>query len=588
MRGIGDKTAAELIKKYGSIENLYKKLKGGDFKEPESLKKKLSEGKEQAAFSKQLATIVKNLKMDIDLEKARWQKHLDKQSLERSFRELNFSSLIPRIAGITDKKIKQEELVLKESKAIPISEEGSEKIQIAAWLLNSDLKEPAPEETYFSEFGAQPEDEKDWKRLYETLRSKLKDTGLTKVFTEIELPLIPILAEMKKNGIKIDQKAIKKLDKFAAKEIKKLETKIHKFAKAKFNINSTRQLSEILFERLKLAGKIRKTPKGKLSTRASELEKLMEVHPIVPLILEYRELQKLKTTYIEPFPKLVGQDGRIHTSYIQTGTVTGRLASQNPNLQNIPIKTELGREFRKVFIAEKGYKLLSLDYSQLELRIAAHIAKDEKMIDAFKKEIDIHAETAAEVFDVPLDKVSPEMRREAKALNFGIIYGMGPQGFARSAGITQSEAKKFIERYFDEFPKIREYMDKMRSEAHDNGVVFTLLGRRRQISEIYSSIPEVIRQAERMAINFPVQGLAADIMKLAMIKIHEHIDRKYKTDEVKMLLQVHDELVLEVKEEITDKLVKELKKIMEEVYELDAPLVAEAKIGNNWNNMKYA
>ncbi|MFN7088899.1 MAG: DNA polymerase, partial [Candidatus Paceibacteria bacterium] len=260
--------------------------------------------------------------------------------------------------------------------------------------------------------------------------------------------------------------------------------------------------------------------------------------------------------------------------------------SQNPNLQNIPIKTELGQKFRKVFVAEKGYKLLSLDYSQLELRIVAHIADDEKMIQAFRRGEDIHLRTAAEVFEVSPEQVTPRMRREAKALNFGIIYGMGPAGFARSAGIKQTEAKKFIEKYFEEFPKIAKYMENQRIEAHDKGVIKTLFGRRRQLNEIYSSIPEMVRQAERMAINFPIQGTAADLTKLAMIKIYNHLEENYKNGGAKMLLQIHDEIVLEVKEELAEKLAQELKRIMEGVYELKVPLVAEAKIGDNWGDLK--
>ena len=592
--GIGDKTASELLKEYGTIENLYKILKTNSKKLiansiKESLRKKLLENEEQAMFSKELSVMVKDLDIDADLKKADWKNNFNHQAIEKIFRELNFNSLIQRIPGLKptpalNLESPPEKLISLEDKKI------TKKIQIAAWLLNSELKEPTLDEIYFAELGRSvPAGYKpsDVSGLYDILRDKLKDADLIKVFEEIEVPLIPILAEMEKNGFKIDKKEIKKLDGFAKKEIKKLESKIYKLAGIKFNISSTQQLSEVLFNRLLISGKIRKTPKGKLSTRAAELEKLREAHPIIPLILEYRELQKLKTTYIDPFPKLIDpKDDRLHTTFIQTGTVTGRLASQNPNLQNIPIKTELGQEFRKVFIAEKGYKLVSLDYSQLELRIAAHVAKDEKMIEAFRKGIDIHTETAAEVFGVPLEKVSPKMRREAKALNFGIIYGMGPQGFARSAGIKQADAKKFIEKYFDKFKKVAEYMTEMRNEAHDKGVVKTLFGRRRQLAEIYSSIPELIHQAERMAINFPVQGSEADIVKLAMIEIHNYIHKNYKENEIKMLLQVHDEIVLEVREEIAEKATKELKKIMEGIYKLDAPLVAEAKIGNNWHDLK--
>ncbi len=616
--GIGDKTASELLKKYGTIENLYKEVKsqqrfqsaaripkgtlGADLnlrrakpKIKEPLVKKLLENEEQAMFSKQLALFVKDLDIDIDLKKAEWKKHFSRQALEKIFRELNFTSLIQRIPE-PGRKVKQEVMALtkedgdKKTIIAPNLGEKIREVQIAAWLLNSELKEPTLDEIYFAEFGQSVPGNKygpsEISKLYKVLWEKLKEADLLKVFEEIEVPLIPVLTEMEKNGIKIDQKAIKKLDRFTKKEIKKLEDKIYKLAGIRFNINSTQQLSEVLFNRLKIIGRIRKTPKGKLSTRAGELEKLREAHPIIPLILDYRELVKLETTYIEPFPKLIAKDGRIHTTFIQTGTVTGRLASQNPNLQNIPIKTELGQEFRKVFTAEKGYKLLSLDYSQLELRIVAHIAQDEKMIQAFKRGEDIHLRTAAEVFGVRPDEVTPRMRREAKALNFGIIYGMGPQGFARSAGIKQTEAKDFIERYFKEFPKIAKYMERMRDEAHNKGVVKTLFGRRRQVSEIYSSIPEMVRQAERMAINFPVQGTGADLMKLAMIKIYEYVHKNYKSGDIKMMLQVHDELVLEVKENLVEKMAKEFKKIMEGVYKLDAPLVAEAKVGDNWRDLK--
>ncbi len=591
--GIGDKTASELLKKYNSIENLYKEVKSPKTKIKESLRKKLLENEEQAMFSKHLAMMVKNLDIDIDLKKADWKSNFSRTALEKIFRELNFTSLITRIPEVKKTPppflIKQLELP-KSGKISKDLEEQAKKIQISAWLLNSELKEPTLDEIYFNELGQSPSGDyrsSDLSELYKILLNRLRDADLLGVFEEIEAPLIPILAEMEQNGFKINKKEIEKLDGFAKKEIKKLENKIFKLAGIKFNINSTQQLSEVLFNRLQISGKIRKTPKGKLSTRATELEKLREAHPIISLILDYRELIKLKTTYIEPFPKLINpKDNRLHTTFIQTGTVTGRLASQNPNLQNIPIKTKLGQEFRKVFIAEKGYKLISLDYSQLELRIVAHIAKDGKMIEAFKKGVDIHTETAAEVFGLPIEKVSPEMRRRAKALNFGIIYGMGPQGFARSAKIKQTEAKKFIEKYFEEFKKVAEYMTDMRNEAHDKGMVKTLLGRRRQLSEIYSSIPEMIRQAERMAINFPVQGTEADLVKMAMIKIHDYIHKNYKEGGVRMLLQVHDEIVLEAKDEIAEKAAKELKEIMEGVYKLDAPLVAEAKVGDNWRDLK--
>lgn len=591
VKGIGEKTAIELLQKFDSIEKLYENLETADLKA--SVKKKLQENKEQAMLSKNLATIVRDLDMDIDLEKADWRKNFDRNALENLFKELNFSSLIPRIPQIgklSFAKVTEGEEIKKV--IIPKDLGGLEKkIQIAAWLLNSELKEPTLDEIYFAEFGqAVPGgryEKNNLQKLYDVLWDKLKAANLLKVFEEIELPLIPVLAEMEQNGIKVDKKAISNLDEFVSKELREHEGKIYEEAGVQFNVNSPQQLGEILFNRLKIRGRVRKTAGGAISTAASELEKIREEHPIVDLVLKYRELQKLKTTYIDPFPQLIDpKDGRIHTTYIQTGTVTGRLASQNPNLQNIPIKTELGQKFREAFVAEKGYKLISLDYSQLELRIAAHLSGDEKMIKAFERGEDIHLKTAAEVFDVSPEIVTPRMRREAKALNFGIIYGMGPLGFARSAGITQKEAKQFIEKYFEEFPGISRYMESRRTEAHDKGVVKNTFGRRRQLNEIYSSIPEMVRQAERMAINFPIQSIAADLTKLAMIGIWKYIHKHYPpaggNGEVKMLLQVHDEIVLEAKENLAEKVAEELKKIMEGVYKLDAPLVAEAKIADNW------
>jgi DNA polymerase-1 len=342
-----------------------------------------------------------------------------------------------------------------------------------------------------------------------------------------------------------------------------------------------------------------------LSTAAPELEKLRDEHPIIDLILQHRELQKLKTTYIEPFPLLVDKvDGRLRTTYNQTGTATGRLASQDPNLQNIPIKTELGQEFRKAFIAEKGCRLVSLDYSQIELRVVAHIAQDEKMIEAFRNGEDIHTRTAAEIFEVAPEKVTKEMRRQAKVLNFGIIYGMGPLGFARAAGVDRQRAREFITKYLDNFSGVARYMEKTKERARRDGYVETLFGRRRQLLDIYSTIPQVQAQAERMAINHPIQGTAADLMKMAMIRVYDFIHKNLKEGEVhpvksgeagaakrqfdgvKMLLQVHDELVCEVKEKLVAPIASELKKTMESVYQLDVPLIVDVKCGNNWQEIE--
>ncbi|MEK7151362.1 MAG: DNA polymerase, partial [Patescibacteria group bacterium] len=461
----------------------------------------------------------------------------------------------------------------------------------AAYLLNPDIKDYDFDKVYYAEFQEMPsvnpahQPANLWK-LKKQLEIKLGSAKLNDVFENIEMPLIPVLAEMEFNGIKIDTKSLEVLLKSTTKELSKLEDKIYKLAGADFNINSPQQLSEILYERLQIRGKIRKTGGGALSTAAPELEKIREEHPIIDQILQYRELQKLKTTYIEPFPQLVNPaDGRIHTTYNQTGAGTGRLSSENPNLQNVPIKTELGQEFRKAFISEVGYQLVSFDYSQIDLRVAAHMAQDKKMIDVFRRGEDIHTATAAEIFEVKPEDVTKEMRRQAKTLNFGVLYGMGSLGFSRAAGVTTLRAREFITKYFVDFSGVAEYMESIKEKAHRDGYVETIFGRRRSLMDIYSTIPQVQAQAERMAINHPIQGTAADLVKLAMIGVFKYIHENSITEKVKLLLQVHDELVFEVKTELVKKFVPEFKKIMESVHKLDVPLIVDVKYGDNWQEM---
>lgn len=461
----------------------------------------------------------------------------------------------------------------------------------AMYLLNSDLRDYSLDKIYFTET-KQNMDSDPKKRpgfileLKDKLIAKLRYNDTLWVFEKIELPLAIILAEMERHGIKVDLNAITRLAKATLKELGKLEKKIYVLAGMEFNINSPQQLSVILFERLKITGKLKKTGKGAISTAASELEKLLGAHPIIDPILKYRELQKLKTTYIEPFPALVKKNSRLSTTFNQTGTTTGRLSSEEPNLQNIPIRTELGQEFRKVFIASPGYKLVSFDYSQLELRIAAHISKDKKMTEAFKRGEDIHTRTAAEIFNVTPDKIIPNMRRQAKVLNFGILYGMGVLGFQRASGVDRAKAKEFIDKYMREFSGVARYMQEMRKKVRKDGYITTIFGRRRQLPEAFSGMPQLISQAERMAINMPIQGTAADLLKLSMIKIHNLIHAEKSEDDVKLLLQVHDELMFEVK----DKRVKEwsgkIKNIMENIHKLEVPLIVDAKYGMNWAEME--
>lgn len=463
--------------------------------------------------------------------------------------------------------------------------------KIAAYLLSPEGRGYDLEQIYRNEFSKELAGDPDKMLgallpLKNELSKKIKEAGLEKIFYEIEMPLIPVLAEMEANGIKINPVIVKKLLIATNSEVKKIEKKIYKLAGEEFNINSPSQLGDIIFDKLELKGKVRKTGGGALSTAASELEKLKDEHPIVNLILDYRELQKLKTTYIEPFPTMIHrEDGRVHTTFEQTGTATGRLASQDPNLQNIPIRTELGRKFRKAFVAPKGYKLTSLDYSQLELRVVAKIADDKKMIEAFQNGEDIHTRTAVEVFEVPPEKITPHMRREAKVLNFGIIYGMGPIGFSRAAEVTTARAREFMTKYFAEFSGIKNYMDNARREGHKNKYVVSLFGRRRDLENIDSRMPQLQSQAERIAINMPVQGTAADLMKMAMIKAHQYLKENFKPDQAKMLLQVHDELVFEIKDNLVKEITSKVKKIMEGIYDLGLPIIAEAKAGANWSEM---
>ncbi len=344
-------------------------------------------------------------------------------------------------------------------------------------------------------------------------------------------------------------------------------------------------MGEVLFTTLGLKGHVRKTGGGALSTAAAELEKLRDEHPIVERILEYRELAKLMSTYIEPFPALIGPDGRIHTTYRQVGTATGRLSSVDPNLQNIPTRTALGQQFRGAFVAQPEFTLLSLDYSQLELRIVAHAAQDATMMEAFAQGQDIHTRTASEVFGIAPDQVTRDMRRQAKALNFGIIYGMGVLGFARSAGVDRAQAKEFMQSYFERFAGVAQFMEHQKQESTHTGATQNLLGRKRPLPHINGSMPQLVAQAQRIAINHPIQSTGADIMKKAMIAIDTYLADNNLSDKVRLLLQVHDELVFEVHTDHMPAIVAPLVDLMEHTHTLSVPLIADAKQGTSWASM---
>ena len=421
-------------------------------------------------------------------------------------------------------------------------------------------------------------------RLAPVLRKQIEEQGLHKVYEEIDLPLAAVLADMERAGVRVDPAALAKMSQSMEKEVRRLEKEIWDLAGVEFNVNSPPQLAEVLFDKLNLQPPSRRG-KGKVrSTAADVLQELAEDHPLPAKIIEYREIAKLKSTYVDSLPKLIHPEtGRLHTSFSQTGTATGRLSSSDPNLQNIPIRTELGREIRAAFVAEKGKLLLSADYSQIELRIMAHFSQDPVLVEAFRDGEDIHARTAQEVFGVGPLAQTAEHRRAAKAINFGIIYGLSAFGLAKQLGIEQREAASFINAYFTRYKGVKAYLDRVLVETRKTEVAKTLFGRIRPITEINAPQIQLRNFAERTALNSPLQGTAADLIKLAMIAIDERL-RKEKL-EARMILQVHDELLFEapVKEKAAlEKLVKEE---MEGVHQLAVPLVVEIGIGANWRDL---
>ena len=408
-----------------------------------------------------------------------------------------------------------------------------------------------------------------------------KGSHFSKVFYEIEMPLMPVLARMEMTGVFIDAEMLKQQSKALAKRIHELEKEAYVVAGREFNMGSPKQLQALLYDELKLPI-LKKTPGGQASTAEFVLQTLALHYPLPKIISEYRHLSKLKSTYTDRLPEQIyPETGRVHTSYNQAVTSTGRLSSNNPNLQNIPARTEQGRKIRQAFIAPRGYRIVAADYSQVELRIMAHISKEPNLIRAFEKKLDIHRATAAEVFTVSVDQVNPEQRRSAKAINFGLLYGMSSFGLSRQLGVDRDKAKKYIDIYFDRYPKVHEYMKKIRQVAFDQGYVETLFGRRLSIPDIHSSNAQRRQAAERAAINAPMQGSAADIIKMAMI----HMDAWLQKNNVdaRMIMQVHDELVFEVAVKDLEVVSKQIRESMEKAACLTVPLVVDIGMGKNWD-----
>ncbi len=423
-------------------------------------------------------------------------------------------------------------------------------------------------------------------RLAAALTPEIQDKGLWPLFTDVEMPLLPVLMRMEMHGVMLDAPFLREMGGDLAGRLDELQDHICALAGHSFNINSTKQLRTVLFDELGLPV-IHRTKTGP-STDAKTLEALKDKHEIVILLLEHRQLNKLRSTYVEALPKLVNpQTGRVHTSYKQTGTETGRLSSADPNLQNIPIRTPLGRQIRRAFVAPPGHQLVAADYSQVELRVLAHLSGDENLQGAFLRDEDIHARTAADILDIPLKKVTSEQRRLAKSINFGIVYGMGEYGLAQRTALNQTEARQFIESYFARYPGVKTYLDSVKQQARDRGYVETILGRRRFFPELRagSRAGGMIRRAsERAAINMPVQGSAADIMKLAMLRMDEALRRHNLR--TAMILQVHDELVLEVPADELDTAKALVREVMSEAYNLAVPLKVDVEVGPNWRDLE--
>ncbi|MEK7138042.1 MAG: DNA polymerase, partial [Patescibacteria group bacterium] len=459
---------------------------------------------------------------------------------------------------------------------------------VAFWMVDTDFKDYENPEAVAKKFLklSWKGDSEDYEKLFSFCGKRIKEYEIEEVFKNIEMPLLPVLAEMERNGILVSREKLATLEKKIQKEIDSLEGKIYGTAGEEFNINSPKQLGQILFEKLGINSKrAKKTSGGAVSTREESLAEFRDEHAIINLILEYRENFKIQTTYVKALQGLIEEDGRVHTEFVQTGAATGRLSSRNPNLQNIPQESKWSKDLRSVFEAPKGFSLLSFDYSQIELRAFAAVAQDKTMIEAFKKGVDIHTLTASKVLGLGLDEVSKEDRRLAKALNFGLLYGMGVSAFGKSSGLSREKAKEFVEAYFREFSEIRDWQERTKQEARKFGYTKTLTGRRRYLPSINSFAQQFAAEAERAAINHPLQGLAADIMKMAIVQVKKILKEKKFGEKARMMLTIHDELLFEVADDIIEEVGGLVRKEMEEVFDLGVPLRVEISKGKDWGSL---
>jgi DNA polymerase I len=632
--GIGDKGAIDLISQFGSVEAALDRAAEVQRK---MYRESLQNNRERILLSRQLATIETNIPLTIDFD-AIAVCPADTVALKQIYKELEFNSLLRELGPTEDTRplnIAPLETAPDEPTVVVLGDpctlcwQPGEIRTASLDSLRSWLEDPARPKIALDikksllaliQKGWNPQGFIDDIALYEfllnsdpascsleqlaqrhldlapganpaaiifelnrLLKGKVEARGLVHVYEEIDLPLASVLARMEANGILVDRTELRRLSVLMETEITRLTAEIHELAGREFNIASPQQLGKVLFEDLSLPAPF-KYGKGKTaSTAADVLEGLASAHPIAAKVLEYRQLAKLKGTYVDALPELIDPiSGRIHTSFNQSGAATGRLSSSNPNLQNIPVKTDLGREIRAAFVPREGWKLIVADYSQIELRLMAHMSRDPVLVEAFRNNEDIHTRTAAEVMGVPPMLVSREARNNAKAVNFGIVYGISAFGLSNQLGITRKEAETYIANYFKRYSGVKAFIDRTIESVRATGVTKTLLGRERPIPDMNSKNPNARGFAERTAVNSPLQGTAADIIKLAMIRIDRVLERR----KAKLLLQVHDELVLEAPPGEADEIAAMVKHEMETVYSLEVPLVVETGIGANWRDSK--
>ena len=596
-KGVGEKTAVQLLQQFGSIENLLNntdKLKG-------ALQRKVQEQVENIRFSKFLATIKTDVPISFDAQSLLCQEK-DWERLAPLYRELEFNSLLkqapaslantPLPIAKGSKKAKPQEATLDlfaametatDSAQESVSGTPADPLPHPYHTVTTPMMNVAAEESVEGrlvsyllnpEVAYNPSVPIQWEALK-------ADSALWNLYQEVELPLSAVLREMEQAGVRIDVDMLKQAEEQLNGELQVLEQQIYAAAEATFNINSPKQVGEVLFDQLKLDAKAKKSKTGQYSTSEEVLLALKPKHPVVGMILEYRELKKLISTYISALPTYINPEtGKIHTTYNQTVTATGRLSSSNPNLQNLPIRSERGQLIRQAVIPDEGCVFLSADYSQIELRLMAHFSQDPHLVEAFRSGQDVHAATAAKIFNVPIEEVTKDQRRQAKTANFGIIYGISAFGLAQQLDCSRAEAKALIDGYFAAFPGVIDYIERQKELAREQGYAITLFGRKRYLPDIVSHNATVRSFAERNAVNSPIQGTAADIIKMAMVTIHRRL--KEEGLKAQMIMQVHDELNFNVPMDEVDKVREIVVGEMQNVVHLTVPLIADCGVGKNW------